>query len=357
VSADPQIGGSWPLTFHLRALEASATGERSAGADSNAAADAGPNATAAALDAGRTRIETLFGRPITSRDRLTATRLMKSLESLLGLPKAAWNIFLLRSLWSTLQQCMPFRERSVDHEEAWLIFAGFLLRPGFGAAFDEMRIDQLWTLRETGLCFTAKSVKIQAYVLWRRVAGGLSGERQEELLAPELAKLREQSPPPELVLLAGSLERLPLERKAELIDRFAAAAAAFEREGKHHAHFLAALGFLLNRAPFSAGPEHVVPPDLVQQTFEAFTRFDWDGPRRLELQTLFLRAARVVDNRSIDVSRAVRRRIADKLERSGVPPARTAALKDYIPMQRSERAGSFGEALPPGLILRDDPRD
>jgi hypothetical protein len=250
---------------------------------------------------------------------------------------------------------MALREKSIDHEEAWLIVAGFLLRPGFGAPLDDARIDRLWTLRKTGLSFSAKTVKIQEYVLWRRVAGGLSRERQESVLAAEFVKLREQmSPSPELVLLAGSLERLGPELKVELVDRFIESASTLERERKHNAHFFAALGFLLNRAPLYGGPETVVPAELVQRAFDAFSRFDWDGPKRLELQTLFLRAARVVDNRGIDVSRSLRHRVADKLEKSGVPAAKTAPLKDYMPIQRSERAGSFGESLPPGLILRED---
>ena len=57
---------------------------------------------------------------------------------------------LVRALWPTLERCMAGRRHSVEHEETWLILAGFLLRPGFGAAMDEARIDGLWRLREPG---------------------------------------------------------------------------------------------------------------------------------------------------------------------------------------------------------------
>ena len=359
VSADPHVRGSWPFEFNLRPQGTNAPANRRSTTTTGALAEVGPNVATDTLDAARARITTLFEQRLNSRDKLTATRLLKSLEHLLNAPKNTWNVVLVRSLWSTLEQCMQYREKSIDHEEAWLILAGFLLRPGFGAALDGARIDQLWTLREAGLCFSAKTVKIQEYVLWRRVAGGLSAHRQERVLAPEeLAKIREQtSPPPELVLLAGSLERIGLDRKAELIERFIDAAATLEREKKHNAHFLAALGFLLNRAPLYAGPENVVSPDLVQRAFDEFARFDWNGPKRIELQALFLRAARVVDNRSIDVSRSLRHRIADKLEKSDASPSKTAPLKGYVPMPRAERAGSFGDSLPPGLILRENTRD
>jgi DNA-K related protein len=74
------------------------------------------------------------------------------------------------------------RKLSVEHEEAWLTSAGFLLRPGFGFAHDGLRMDELWQLRDAGLCFPGKRSKVQEYILWRRAAGGLTAERQERLL-------------------------------------------------------------------------------------------------------------------------------------------------------------------------------
>ena len=70
------------------------------------------------------------------------------------------------------------RKLSVEHEEAWLTLAGFLLRPGFGFAHDGLRMDELWQLRDAGLCFPGKRSKVQEYILWRRGAGGLTAERQ-----------------------------------------------------------------------------------------------------------------------------------------------------------------------------------
>ncbi len=349
VSAGPATRQTWPLEFNLRLQERNDAGKPG----SMPAFEAESNVEADALAAARARIEALFGQPLDKRDKLTATRLVKSLEKILDAPKSEWNVILVRSLWSSLERCMACRRTSVEHEEAWLILAGFLLRPGFGAALDEGRIDSLWRLRETGLCFPGKMVKLQEHILWRRVAGGLSRERQESVLAPELAKIQQQnSPPPELVLLAGSLERIGQETKTQLVDRFIGAASVHAEEKKHIAHFFAALGLLLNRAPLYAGPETVVSPELVKRAFEAFSSFDWADPKLSELQALFLRAARVVNDRSLDVPQSLRNRIADKLEKSGVSPAKTSPLKQYVPMERSERVSLFGESLPPGLILR-----
>jgi len=159
---------------------------------------------------------------------------------------------------------MDLRKQSVDHEEAWLILAGFLLRPGFGAAADNFRIDSLWRLRDQGLCFPGKRIKAQEYILWRRVAGGLSEQRHQQILAPEFDRIcNGKNLPPELIQLAGSLERLPIETKTELSNLFIDTADQLAREKKHCAPYLTALGSILCRAPFYAGPETVVSPDLV----------------------------------------------------------------------------------------------
>jgi hypothetical protein len=249
---------------------------------------------------------------------------------------------------------MDRRRESVDHEEAWLILAGFLLRPGFGAEADHFRIDSLWRLHKQGLCFAGKRIKVQEYLLWRRVAGGLGQERQEQILEPELGKIRTLGKvAPELIRLAGSLERLPIATKTELANLFIDAASDLARDNKRCADYLGALGHILSRAPLYAGPETVVSPDLVERAYDAFRRLDWTKPELAEMQTLFLRAARVVGSRNFDLPKAVRDRIATQLENAGVSPQKTAKLKEFIPVGGSERASSYDESLPPGLILTD----
>jgi hypothetical protein len=345
VSTDPDLQRSWPLEFNLRPHERDA-------ASGAVSIQAEPNADPKAVAAAGARIRSLFGQLLQKKDKLTATRLLASLEKILAMPKGEWNWVLVRALWPALEACMACRRTSIEHEEAWLILAGFLLRPGFGAPLDEARIDGLWKLRDAGLCFPGKRIKPQEHILWRRLAGGLSRERQEKVLAPELGGIRQRTNlPPELVRLAGSLERLGPETKTELVERFIDLGLDLARDGKHCAPYLSALGLLLNRAPLYAGPETVVSPDLVERAYEAFDRFDWKEPELAELQTLFLRAARVVDNRSLDVPKPLRRRIATKLEKAGVAPLRTAKVRELMPIERSERLGLYGEALPPGLIL------
>lgn len=347
-SADPKLRQEWPLEFNLRPHEQDGT---SPGLPDSLVPPE-PNATAEAIDAARARIVSVFDQPLNRREKLTAQRVLSSLEGILGLPRAEWNWVLIRALWPSLEMCMDGRRHSVEHEESWLILAGFLLRPGFGAPMDPDRIDRLWHIRETGLFFPGKRVQIQEYILWRRVAGGLDRERQDTLIAAELDRIRQQkTPPPELIRLAGSLERIDLEIKKELIERFLAAVLDLAEQKKHCAPYLAALGLLLNRAPLYSGPEGVVSPDLVERAYDALAPLDWTDPEFSEIHTLFLRAARVVGNRSLDLPERRRYRIASRLEKAGVSPLKTGKLKDLMPVDRSDRISLYGEALPPGLIL------
>ena len=348
VSADPRIKQSWPLEFSLRRHEYDDPSLRSAPA-SNAVE---PNISAAALAAAKTNVKSFFDRSANQRNSITATRLLKQLEQVIGMPKSEWNAGVVRSLWPAIESCMARRAVSADHEETWLIVAGFLLRPGFGAAADNLRIDSLWRLHDLGICFPGKRIKSQEYILWRRVAGGLARDRQEQIITPELDKIRARKKvEPELVRLAGALERLSPESKTELATLFIDMAADLAREKKHCAPYLAALGQLLSRAPLYSGPETVVSPDLVEQGYEIFRRFDWSTPELADMATLFLRAARVVDNRTFDLSKALRHRIAAKLENIGVAPQKTAKLKEFVPVAGPERISLHDESLPPGLIL------
>ncbi len=151
--------------------------------------------------------------------------------------------------------------------------------------------------------------------------------------------------------MAGSFERLSDDLKTELVERFIAMAVDLGSQKKHCAPYLAALGLLLNRAPFYSGPESVAPPALVEQAYEALRGFDWKDPEFAEAQILFLRAARAVDDRRLDLPKSLRNKIADRLEKCGIAPVKTGRLRKAMPIERTERASLFGEALPPGLIL------
>ena len=138
-------------------------------------------------------------------------------------------------------------------------------------------------------------------------------------------------------------------------------AATLARTKRQAAPYFAALGLLLNRAPLYAGPETVVSPDLVEHAYSVFRGFDWAEPELLELQTLFLRAARVVGDRGLDVAVRLRHQTADKLAKSGVPQLITAKIRGFVPRQNcgevEPKAVDVHLANPVAQETRMDPAD
>ena len=160
VSVDPRVRQSWPLEFSLRRHEHDDQSLRLAPASGAVE----PNVTATVLAAAKTHVKHRFDRSANQRASITATRLLRELEQIIGMSKSEWNAGVVRSLWPAVESCMAQRAVSADHEETWLILAGYLLRPGFGAAADDLRIDSLWRLRDFGLCFVGKRIKSQEYI-------------------------------------------------------------------------------------------------------------------------------------------------------------------------------------------------
>jgi hypothetical protein len=263
-----------------------------------------------------------------------------------------WNYHLIRSLWRSLYERFSSRQESVDHEETWLILAGYFLRPGFGAEGDEGRINELWRIHTDGLKYPGKRNHLQLYILWRRVAGGLSSERQETILAPELSRLPMQANlPAELVRLAGALERTSVTTKSKLLNPFLLTARELALKKQHSAPYLVALGLLLNRSPLYAGPAFVMPATHVEKAYDALSDLDWTDPYLVEIHTLFLRAARVVNNPKIDLPKSLRDKIASQLQKAGLPPSKVARIRSFVPIVLADRANLFGESLPPGLVI------
>ncbi|MES2474821.1 MAG: Hsp70 family protein [Verrucomicrobiota bacterium] len=340
VSADPSLAQAWPLAFNLRAGAAGGVvvGESDPGVDT------------AKLTSAKERIVAIFSAPFTASDPLTAARLLKSLEDILESPKSEWNLMLVRALWTTLKRCIPCRVNSVEHEEAWLILAGFFLRPGFGAELDPVRIDDLWNALKDGPVHPGKQIRLQRHILLRRLAGGLDRERQQVILDAELPGLsHQQKPAAELVRLVGSLERIDLTSKLALIDLFLTRSVNLAESGGYAAPYWVSLGLLLNRTPLYTGAESVVPPDLVVRAFEMLRDLDWKSSP--DLAELFLRAARVTDDRALDVPKPIRKEIARKLAKAKVPPHKVTRIEEFIPIDRSEQVSLYGESLPPGLLM------
>ncbi|MCA1797591.1 MAG: hypothetical protein LC645_08670, partial [Geobacteraceae bacterium] len=216
---------------------------------------------------------------------------------------------------------------------------------------DDSRIEQLWRLQQLGMAFPKeKRIQKQWYLLWRRVAGGLNRQRQQQLFESIFTVLQNQTEPePEMVYLAGALEHLSPETKRDLVQIFSK--RLLKGNLKHTPPYTWALGRLLSRNPLYAGRESIVHPREVERIFERMESLDWNAAAFSGLNAMFSQAARCTEQRDIDIDPEVRQRIASKLKSSTASARQIAVVEHYVAMDDADRTLQFGEALPAGLVL------
>ena len=79
------------------------------------------------------------------------------------------------------------RRRSPVHEARWLNLLGFALRPGYGLAVDDWRVAETWRIVQGKLVHPAAACRMEGWILWRRIGGGLVAGQQQALAEPLLA--------------------------------------------------------------------------------------------------------------------------------------------------------------------------
>jgi hypothetical protein len=286
---------------------------------------------------------------LTSNFSLT---LMRDLEELFHRRRESWNPLWLRALWEPLHAAITRRRAGADYEAAWLGAAGYFLRPGYGVALDDFRIHQLWNIRSLGLAYPKiKLVKEQYYIMWRRVSGGLGKSAQEELYAEVLPVLRTHvKQANEAFQMASSFELLPLDKKHELLGLLLH--GAFLRMDRHCEPYLWSLGRLLSRHPLYAGEDSVMPPSAVEGCFLMLREWDWKSPNHRYIPTLFALACRKVNNRALDVSPELRRRVLAMMITAGARESLVEQVREYVPVKHEDLNILFGETLPSGLAIR-----
>lgn len=289
--------------------------------------------------------------------------LVRVLEAALETGKDAWPLPTIRALWDVLWAGRGRRGVSAAHEARWLNLCGFLLRPGFGAELDRWRVEQLWRMRSEGLLFPKEAQnRVEWWNLWKRVAGGLSRQQQQQLFHEVSAALLRRKPKGsakskqrfgpqeirELWQLMGNCERLSAEIKAELGDVLLALIGKGEATDAE----LWSLGRLGARAPFYGPLNCVAGRDAAARWLQALLDLPhWQRPHA----TLFavVQIGRCVGDRERDLDETLRRRAAERVRT--MPGGERAArlLLEVVELAASERARILDEALPIGLQLRE----
>jgi len=333
-----EIGGGrrWKLPFDVRS---------SVRADSPASTPNGENSgflEQGAIERGRSLIRSAF-----EGGTAEAESLVKRLEEEIGSGRFEWAPSLLREFWEDLMAVGEGRARSSIHEARWLNLLGFVLRPGYGMAVDDWRVAQTWRLFDQKIVHEKNELcRAEWWILWRRIAGGLTAGQQKAIASPLLATLRKarskRGDPgwgthenAEIWRMLASFELLEPEVKIELGE-----ALGMDKVG------VWALGRLGARAPFYGPLNSVVPCEVAMRWAD---RLLGSGRRDPETYFSLMLLARYTGDRYRDFTEDARKRLLEAMK--SAPPHLYELVLNGGELAQEERSKAFGEILPPGLRL------
>ncbi len=330
------------------------------------------------------------------RFEIKPSEVVKRITGIIGHSRETLPAPALRSLFDALMELEPGRKKSAAHEARWLNLAGFCLRPGIGASMDDWRIEQIWKRVFGKLRFPQPDNRLQLWILWRRVAAGLSSGRQIQLMEPilrqlrslcnSMAKLRVAScelrenakrvskktgrnewlytphESAELFRLFGAMEKLPIESKQETGDLLLNLLSSKETPGSTAA-ILWSVGRLGARASSITTMETILSPEAVEAWVRQLIgitsrKTEFIIPEAEQSDAISAAAFAVVltthktGDRYRDISESLRADALRFLESvPGVKPRWITLVRDGGSLQDDDRAEEFGEALPAGLRI------
>jgi hypothetical protein len=304
-----------------------------------------------------------------SQAELNSNPVMNQLEQKLDIPRAEWPVSVLRAFWRTMLEIAGARATSAAHEQRWLNLAGYCLRPGFGFAVDDWRIAEMWKVFPAGVSHQAnEAVCAEWWIMWRRLAGGLSAGQQQALAMPLFAALKtlRQGKPRaqlpggaslrlgthesvEVLRLLSMLERIerPLRELlgSWMVERMREKGAATEREA-----CLWATGRLGSRVPLYGPLHNLVSSEQAASWLESLLALSLSG--RTAGFTL-VALARFTGDRYRDIPEPLRVRVAERLASLNAPGHWIELVMEGGKLEHEEQTISFGDSLPKGLFLAD----
>lgn len=290
----------------------------------------------------------LLEKALGDKDPKLAKGLRRDVEKGLG-PRAEWSVSTCRVLGDAVLELAPKRGASDEHELNWLRLVGWCLRPGFGDPGDVARLDAMWALRSEGLKKPTKANWSEWWIVWRRLAPGLSAERQRMLHDDVRPWLWRSGKPPagpaahgpvEMMQMLATLERLPAAEKRTLGELL------LERASKLGSYW--SLGRVGARVPLAAEAEVVAPP-VAEAWTQTLLALDWTTAEGASFAAASLVA--ITGDPARDVSPGLRATVAERLAKAGAPGSWIEMVTRPTARSEGDAKRMFGESLPVGLRL------
>jgi molecular chaperone DnaK (HSP70) len=291
------------------------------------------------------------GRPLES--------IAKQLAKLVEQPRKQWPLTFIRTLADQLLDLQKSRNASALHEARWLNLLGYCMRPGMADGADPLRMKEIWRLHSQGPCHPNPiQVRSEWWILWRRVAAGLTPGQQKQFLqelAPQLIpkKSAPRKIPPqerlEMWMAVANMEHISAKEKS----RWGRALLEELKPNKSKPQHLWALSRMGARELLYGPVDRVIPPNQVSNWIATLMQTQWRDPT--PVITALVQMARKTGDRTRDLdpsmSERVIRWITDNTRDKKTQEQHLKYLQEVVSMAKQEESLIFGEALPAGIVL------
>ncbi len=286
-----------------------------------------------------------------ARDDSAVKAVRAAIEKVLGL-RGQWSAPTCRAVADLLLARTSVCARSEVHELNWLRLVGWCLRPGFGMAGDEARMETMWQHHEVGLAHRSKAMWAEWWITWRRIAAGLAAPRQNALLDELRPWLWRSSDgalpagphrhgPVEMMQLVATLERCDAEAKRAIGELL------FDRVDKLGSYW--PLGRVGGRVPFCGEGGDVVAVEVAEAWLQRLLRLDLATAEGASFA--MAQIARMTGDPERDVSVSMRQAVVAALTKAKAPAGWVEMVLRPQELSEGDRGRLFGDALPAGLRL------
>lgn len=336
---------SWPLSFDVRAWAALSQDNTQTCPE--------------IIDNGKIKNICAEALNIFTKEPASLPSIFKKLETLSGMARKDWPLYLLRELADTLLEISPDALKSVEHETRWLNLCGFCMRPGLGDPADEIRLNSAWKLWHSPSFKNLNQPQVLAewWIFWRRIAAGLRAGQQTRIgldILQQLCPKGEYAPrnkkgqhvKAEMWKCFGSLELLSTEQKKTAGDILA------ERAGKLEPYEYWVLARTGARRLFSAPVAHILPPEIAEKWIGKLLSKPPEETENMQAMLFALsRICAVCGDRAFDIHPEQLLDVKSFMLRNNAPPHWVHHLETPDCDSNDELAHSLGDSLPLGLKI------
>ena len=298
----------------------------------------------------------LLNRVMSGDDKSRVEKLAKKLSSRVDLPRDDWPLGFIRSLADDLLDLTPVRNKGIDFESAWMNLLGFCLRPGIGESLDKQRLQRLWKLYQNGPVHEKNPrVRLEWWIMWRRVAAGLTPGQQRQFFQDLSAVFFEKKAAAkrvtpqerlEIWMTAANLEKLYSKDKVRLGRQLLDEISPKKLKSQH----LWALSRLAARELLYGPADRTIPPAEAARWINQLIGYSWSNPTIVG--RTISQMARKTGDRARDLDEEMRNRVLEWMAVNELTEDLKRRVMEITPPARNDQTAMFGESLPLGIILR-----